>query len=89
MLRSLNAQQRKVLSLFRRAKEVSSQEVAGFFGLSPRNGRELYKRWLDMRFFELANASKKVRRYQLAQQYEKLISWKTPSSSLPISPIRV
>ena len=73
ILRSLTQQQRKVFSLFRRAKEVSSLEVAEFFGLSPRNGAELCKRWLDAGFLELANASKKARRYKLTPHCERVV----------------
>lgn len=72
-LRELTAQQRKVLSLFLRMKQVSARDVARFFRIGPRSASALCRRWLGMRFLNVADPSKKARRYQLAEKYEQLI----------------
>ena len=72
-LRELNAVQRQALGLFRRQRAVSSRELAAFLKLKPRNAAILATKWLKAGFLELANASKKARRYRLAKKYEALI----------------
>lgn len=72
LLRELTPQQRQVLSLFRRMKQVTRNDVAMFFKLPPRQAYLLCSRWLKSGFFGIGNASTKSRTYRLAQQFERL-----------------
>lgn len=74
LLRALTPQQRKVLSLFARMKTVASRDVAKFFKIAPRAASALCLKWVDAGFLVMANRSKKARRYQLADTYERLIA---------------
>lgn len=73
-LRELSAQQRKALSVFRRARRITAKELASFFALSPRNASDLCVKWVQEGFLTIDNPSKKTRRYQLAPRYEALIA---------------
>lgn len=78
-LRDLSAPQRQVLSLFLRAKTVTSKEMATFFGVSDRAGSDMCVRWVKAGFLVVADPSKKARRYSLAATYEGLVSAKAKS----------
>lgn len=73
-LRELSPQQRHALSLFRRSKEVTRNEIAKFFKLPARQAYLLCARWLRVGFLVIGNPSTKNRSYRLAEEYEKLIS---------------
>lgn len=73
ILRKLTPQQRQVLGLFLRMKEVTRNDVAAFFKLPPRQAYLLCARWLKAGFLVVANASTKARSYRLADEYEGLV----------------
>jgi len=72
-LRSLRPQQRQLLSLFEKLKEVSINDIASHLGVNSRSAYALIKKWIDDDFIEVANASRKARTYQLTQEWEQLI----------------
>jgi len=73
-LRELTPQQRQVLGLFRRRKEVTRDDVATFFKLPVRRAYLLCARWVKDGFLAVANPSTKGRTYRLANEYEKLLA---------------
>jgi len=73
VLRNLDAKQRKALGLFKDSREITAKEVAEMFGYQPRTTAQVCQRWVDAGFLEMANASKKARRYRLADVYETVI----------------
>ena len=73
-LRDLDARQRKALSLFLQSTRVAASDVAGFFGMSARSAAALCAKWVETGFLEVADPSKKARRYRLAGKYEGLVS---------------
>ena len=72
-LRELNPQQRQVLSLFIKQKEVSIQDISEHLGLKNRSSYSLVKKWLDVGFIQIENASKRARTYILVTEWEQLI----------------
>lgn len=73
-LRQLTPQQRQVLGLFLRMKQVSARDVATYFKTSTRTASGLCVRWVASGFLIVADPSKKHRRYSLAEQYESLVA---------------
>jgi Fic family protein len=74
VLRELDAQERKALSLFLKTKTVTSSDVAAFFGITGRAASALCRKLVERGFLTMANTSKKARRYQLAEKFEKVVS---------------
>ncbi len=74
LLRDLDARQRKALSLFLRSATVASGDFAVFFGMSARPAASLCIKWVEKGFLEVADPSKKARRYRLAAKYEGLVT---------------
>jgi hypothetical protein len=72
-LRELDAVQRRALGLFLRRKEVSSAELADFLGVKPRGASLLAAKWVKGGLFDVANPSKKGRRYRLASRWEAVV----------------
>jgi DNA-binding MarR family transcriptional regulator len=70
LLRSLDAQQRKVLTLFEQAREVTAKEIAELLGVRQRSAAGLCQRWSSEGFLVVANASKKARRCRLNDELE-------------------
>ncbi len=73
LLRSLDARQRKALSLFRKSDTVTSKEVGLLFGFQPRTSSQLCKRWVENGFLEIVDSSKKGRKYKLSERYALLV----------------
>jgi Fic family protein len=73
-LRDLDARQRKALSLFLASATVASSDIAAFFTMSARPAAALCAKWVEKGFLEIADPSKKARRYRLAAKYEGLVS---------------
>ncbi len=69
-LRSLDARQRKVTTLFIDSEKISSNDVALLFGLKLRSARLLMKKWVESGFLEVADEAKKTRSYRLGQKYQ-------------------
>lgn len=74
LLRELEAEQRKALSLFTRMKTVSSADVARFFRIGTRAASALCGKWVAAGFLTVTDPSKKRRRYQLAEKFEALVA---------------
>lgn len=72
-LRDLSVQQRRVLGLFLRMKEVARNDLAKFFKLPSRQAYLLCQRWLKAGFLVIGNPATKTRTYRLAEQYEILL----------------
>ncbi|MFM2142447.1 MAG: hypothetical protein RLZZ476_991 [Verrucomicrobiota bacterium] len=70
LLRELRPLQRQALGLFAKHRIVTSNELAAYLGLSPRQGRDQCAKWASEGFVEVANASKKGRSYRLAERFE-------------------
>ncbi|MBE2281836.1 MAG: hypothetical protein IAE77_00080, partial [Prosthecobacter sp.] len=62
--------QRQALGLFAKHRIVTSNELAAYLGLSPRQGRDQCAKWAAEGFLAVANASKKGRSYRLAERFE-------------------
>ena len=72
-LRELTPQQRQILGLFLRRKEVTRNDIAAYFKLPPRNAYLLCSRWIKAGFLVIADTSTKNRSYRLASEYEELV----------------
>jgi Fic family protein len=72
-LRDLNSVQRQALGLFVRQATASSAELGEFLGLKPRNAALLAAKWVKASFLDLADPSRKARRYRLASRYEAMV----------------
>lgn len=73
LIYTLNAQQRKALTLFAHQKTIRSKDVGVLFHYKPRTSSQLCARWVQEGFLTIANGSKKARSYQLSKKYEALI----------------
>lgn len=73
-LRTLSPQQRRALGLFLRRREVTRNDVARYFRLSPRPAYLLCVRWLRAGFLIVSNPSTKGRTYRLAPAFEALLA---------------
>lgn len=73
-LRNLNPQQRQVLGLFLRSREITRNDIAKFFKLPARAAYLLCQRWVREEFLVIANPSTKARSYRLADCYEELVT---------------
>jgi Fic family protein len=73
LLRTLDARQRRALTLFQEAREVEAKEIGGLFGLKPRSAALLCQRWVEGGFLEVTNPSRKSRRYKLGEAYEAIV----------------
>ena len=72
-LRGLDARQRKVLTLFHAAREITARDIAELFGCKPRTASLLCQRWVQSGFLEMTNPAKKSRRYKLANKYAAIV----------------
>jgi Fic family protein len=74
LIRKLDPKQRKVLELFQEFETVTSRQIGELFGFKPRTGAALCSRWIDSGFLTMVDPSNRGRKYQLAAEYQKLIS---------------
>lgn len=74
VIRELLPRQQKALSLFVRMKTVTSGDLATFFRMTTRAASALALQWVEVGFLVIADPSKKGRRYQMVEKYEKLIA---------------
>ena len=73
LLRILLPQQRQILKLFTTSAEVTTKDIASFFGMNDRQARFLCKGWVERGFLEISNPAPKTRRYKLTDAYEGLV----------------
>ena len=74
LLRKLDPRQRKALTLFEKQENITSADVAALFGFAPRTARFLLEKWVKSGFMEIADPSKKARKYKLAKQFAEMFS---------------
>lgn len=74
ILRTLDAKQRKALILFEHSREITAKDIAQLFSYQPRSAAWLCQRWVEDGFLIVTDASRKSRKYCLANQYEVAIS---------------
>ncbi len=74
ILRKLDPRQRKALTLFEKQETVTSADIATLFGFAPRTARLLLENWVKAGFLEIADPSKKSRKYRLSSPFAKLFS---------------
>jgi len=72
-LRELRPQQRQVLSLLQKSKEITTQEIADHMGVSKRSAHDLVKKWIEKDFIEIINHSNRARTYGLTKEWELVI----------------
>lgn len=72
-LRKLDVTQRKILELFTGFEEVTSMQIAQHLGMSQQSARLLANRWIKTGLLNMANKSKKSRKYRLSERYSHLI----------------
>lgn len=71
-LRRLTPSQRQAMTFFRHQQTASAAELAPHLGLTPRQSTALCLRWTAEGFLEMANVSRKARRYRLAAEWERI-----------------
>ncbi|MFO7943470.1 MAG: Fic family protein [Anaerolineales bacterium] len=74
LLRSLDHRARRVLGLFATQDLIKSKEVAGLLGISVRRSRTLLSRWVEDGWLEVADPSRRGRKYSLSEEYRVLLS---------------
>ncbi len=67
IFRSLDARQRKALTLFAQSDWIVSADVAQLFGIQSRTASELCRKWCESGFLEPLTTARKNRRYRLAE----------------------
>lgn len=72
-LRSLDAQQRKLLELFKESETITTHDVAQLFGFKPRTARLLCQKLVDAKFLTPVTLAKKSRKYALNERYAHLL----------------
>lgn len=71
-LRALDPRQRKALTLFHAAREVTARDIAELFDYKPRTAALLCQRWVESGFLDMTDPAKKSRRYKLGDKYAAL-----------------
>lgn len=72
-LRDLDPRARRVLSLFAERELIQSVQVAKLLGLSERQVRDLLSEWVRQGWIEIADPSRKARKYKLGNKYRDLL----------------
>ncbi len=67
-VRSLDARQRKVLSLFDEWAEITTSQISELLNLSPRGARSIAQKWVQDGFLAIGNPSKRGRTYLLGKE---------------------
>ncbi len=73
-LRRLTPPQRQAMTFFTHQQTASAAELAAHMGLTPRQATTLCLRWTAEGFLEMANVSRKARRYRLAAEWEHIVA---------------
>ena len=73
LLRPLDHRARRVLALFATQDILRSSDVANLLGISTRQARFLLSQWVAHGWLEIADPSKRGRKYHLAAEYRLLI----------------
>ena len=70
LLRPLDHRARRVLGLFAHQKYIRSSDVANILGISTRRSRELLNDWVDQGWLDIADPSRRGRKYGLSKAYQ-------------------
>lgn len=73
LLRPLDHRARRVLGLFANQETIKSSDVANLLGISDRQARLLLSQWVEQGWIEIADPSKRGRKFQLAKEYKAII----------------
>jgi len=73
LLRPLDHRARRVLGLFVERDLIKSSDVANLLGISTRQARELLSKWSEQGWLEIADPSRRGRKYRLAKTYKSLV----------------
>ncbi len=73
LLRPLDYRARRVLGLFATREYLRTVDIAHLLGISPRHTRDLLATWVRQGWLEIADPSRRGRKYRLAEQYRQLL----------------
>ena len=73
LLRPLDHRARRVLGLFSKQDFIQSSDVANLLGISNRQARDLLTGWVNQSWLEIADPSRRGRKYQLTAEYQRLL----------------
>ncbi len=73
LLRSLDHRARRVLGLFYSQDLIRSSDAANLLGISVRQTRDLLTDWVADGWLEVADSSRRGRKYRLAEEYRVLL----------------
>lgn len=73
LLRSLDHRARRVLGLFSSQDLIRSSDAASLLGISVRQTRDLLTGWVADGWLEVADSSRRGRKYRLAEEYRVLL----------------
>ncbi|MFH1633391.1 MAG: Fic family protein [Chloroflexota bacterium] len=73
LLRPLDHRARRVLGLFSKQDFIQSSDVANLLGISNRQARDLLTGWVNQSWLEIADPSRRGRKYGLMDEYKKLL----------------
>lgn len=73
LLRQLDARQRRVLDLFRKAERITSADVEKSLDLTGRTARHLCQGWVEAGFLVVLDPAKKTRKYGLNERFAELM----------------
>ena len=73
LMRTLDPKQRRVLELFKEYEIITTKQIGELFGFQSRTSAALCKKWVDEKFLEVVDISRKARKYKLASSYSKAL----------------
>lgn len=73
LLRPLDHRARRVMALFRSQELIQSSDVASLLGISIRQTRDLLTGWVADGWINIADPSRRGRKYRLAEEYRILL----------------
>ncbi len=73
LLRRLDPRQRKVIELFQTFEIITARQIGELFGFKPRTSTNFCHTWVKEGFLEVADPSKKSRKYKIAHTYACLV----------------
>lgn len=73
LLRPLDHRARRVLGLFSDQGYIQSSDVSNLLGISSRQARDLLRDWVNQGWLEIADPSRRGRKYKLSNKYRNLL----------------
>jgi Fic family protein len=73
LLKSLDARQRKVLSLFKKSDTITSSQLGELFSLRPRTASLLCQQWVESGFLHVFDPARRSRKYTLSPKFHSLV----------------